>query len=706
MGFLLLPDAAHTTAAVKMARLLDLRSSITAACLLVLSLSITLLPPAAGAGATASLVTTKCDNGTYYAANSTYQSNVRLLLASLAANASRSPYPAGFATAVVGASLDTVWGLGLCRGDTVGADCAFCLALAPGVAFNKCQGVKDVSVFYDRCVLRYSFRDFLTSPDNGQVQDRGISDVTVLGNASWFDALVARLVGTLADWAAFNTTARYAVGTMSSEPAGFPATDKSVVHTIYGLVQCTPDQSPAACRRCLQALVDEIPAVFNGTVGGRILAVWCYLRFETHEFFDTTPMLNLVAPPPPSPASADQAGGDGTRWRQYAGTVSAIVLGVAVVLLSVSAFFLWRNGRTRLSYQEDDDHDASLLFDLATLRRATDDFAEENKLGHGGFGAVYKGLLPDGRQIAVKRMDKASGQGLKELRNELLLVAKLRHNNLAKLLGVCLQGQEKLLVYDYLPNRSLDTFLFAAEVEKRLLLDWETRYRIIYGTARGLVYLHEDSQIKIIHRDLKASNILLDDDMSPKISDFGLARLFNGDKTTTITSQVVGTLGYMAPEYAVLGHLSVKLDVYSFGVLILEIVTGRRNTDMSESASDESGSLLTYVWDHWLKGTTLDIVDPSMDCRVPESEVLKCIHLALLCVQENPADRPSMLDVLVMLHDQASSFAAPSKPAFAYGVLSSVRSWDSVSGETCANRGPSATLLSCNEMSVSEFQPR
>ncbi|CAN6298316.1 unnamed protein product [Urochloa humidicola] len=705
MGFLLLRDGAHTIV-VTMARLLDLRSVRAACLLLLLSLSIILLPPAAGAGATAELVMSKCDNGTYYATNSTYESNVRRLLASLAANASRSPFPAGFATATVGASPDTVWGLGLCRGDTVGVDCGSCLALAPDVAFTTCRGVKDVTVFYDRCVLRYSFRDFLTSPDNGEVQDRGVSDNTVTSNAGWFDTLVVRLVAALSDWAAFNTTARYAVGAMSSEQVGFPATDKAVVHTIFGLVQCTPDQAPAACRRCLQALVDEMPAVFNGTVGGRILAVWCYLRFEAHEFYDTSPMLNLVAPPPPSPASADQTGGDGTRWRQYAGAVSAIVLGVAVVLLSIFAFFLWRNGRTRLSYQEDDDRDASLLFDLPTLRRATDNFAEENKLGHGGFGAVYKGLLPDGRQIAVKRMDKTSGQGLKELRNELLLVAKLRHNNLAKLLGVCLQGHEKMLVYDYLPNRSLDTFLFAAEVEKRLLLDWETRYRIIYGTAQGLVYLHEDSQIKIIHRDLKASNILLDGDMSPKISDFGLARLFNGDKTTTITSQVVGTLGYMAPEYAVLGHLSVKLDVYSFGVLILEIVTGRKNTDISESATDTSSSLLTYVWDHWLKGTALETMDPSMDCRVPESEVLKCIHLALLCVQENPADRPTMLDVLVMLHDQAASFAAPSKPAFAYGELSSVRSWDSVSGDTGARRGPTATLLSSNEMSVSEFEPR
>ncbi|CAN6317322.1 unnamed protein product [Urochloa humidicola] len=690
-----------------MARLLDLRSVRAASLLLLALCSISLLLPAAGAAASAELVTSKCDNGTYYAANSTYESNVRRLLASLAANASRSPFPAGFATAAVGASPDTVWGLGLCRGDTVGADCGSCLALAPDVAFTKCRGVKDVTVFYDRCVLRYSFRDFLTSPDNGEVQNKAFSADNVTSNAGWYDALVVRLVAALSDWAAFNTTARYAVGAMNSEQLGFPATDKAVVHTIFGLVQCTPDQSPVACRRCLQALADEMPVVFNGTVGGRILAVWCYLRFEAHEFYDTSPMLNLVAPPwsppPPSPASADRTGG-----KQYAATVSAIVLGVAVVLLSIFAFFLWRNGRTRLSYQEDEDRDASLLFDLPTLRRATDNFAEENKLGHGGFGAVYKGLLPDGRQIAVKRMDKASGQGLKELRNELLLVAKLRHNNLAKLLGVCLQGQEKLLVYDYLPNRSLDTFLFAAEVEKRLLLDWETRYRIIYGTARGLVYLHEDSQIKIIHRDLKASNILLDGDMSPKISDFGLARLFNGDKTTTITSQVVGTLGYMAPEYAVLGHLSVKLDVYSFGVLILEIVTGRKNTDMSsESATDTSRSLLTYVWDHWLKGTATETMDPSMDCRVSESEVLKCIHLALLCVQENPADRPTMLDVLVMLHDdQAASFAAPLKPAFAYGELSSVRSWDSVSGDTGARRGPAATLLSSNEMSLSEFEPR
>ncbi|XP_025795807.1 putative receptor-like protein kinase At4g00960 isoform X1 [Panicum hallii] len=654
-----------------------------------------------------------CNSDNSYALNSTYHSNVVALLGSLSADASNSTV--GFATGAAGRGPDQVWGLALCRGDVNGTSCASCLALAPGVAFGNCSGVRDVSVYYDRCLLRFSDEDFLASPDDpaAPVQYGLNLEVNITGDPGRFVGLAADLVGALSGWAAHNSTSRYAAGVMTSAQ-GFTTTDFAVVRNIYGLVQCTPDHAPESCLGCLGRLRDEMPAVFNGTSGAQFNLVWCNLRYEVFPFYDSNPVVKLVAPPPPPPAPAGASGrndANRTRGAGNASSAAAVVLGVVLAGVLVSTFIVFLRRKAQVKqYAEEDEDSGSLLFDLTTLRRATANFAEENKLGHGGFGAVYKGFLPDGRQIAVKRLDKASSQGLKQLKNELLLVAKLRHNNLAKLYGVCLKEQEKLLVYEYLPNRSLDTFLFAPETEKRLLLGWEARYRIIYGTARGLLYLHEDSQVKVVHRDLKASNILLDADMNPKISDFGLARLFSGDKTTTVTSQVVGTLGYMAPEYAVMGHLSVKLDVYSFGVLVLEIITGRRNTDACfESEVDDGGSstMLSHVWDRWSKGTALETMDPSLDSQAPESEVLKCIHLGLLCVQENPADRPAMLDVLVMLHGQTSSFAAPSKPAFAFGHGETLSSGErpNVSGGPGNQRAPAADF-SVNEMSVSEFQPR
>ncbi|CAN6309895.1 unnamed protein product [Urochloa humidicola] len=657
-----------------------------------------------------SIMNFNCNNGSSYGINSTYHSNVVSLLASLSANASISAV--GFAKGTVGRAPDQTWGLALCRGDVNGTDCATCLALAD-IAFGKCRGVRDVSVYYDRCLLRFSDKDFLaTGPDDpaAPVQYSPNLQVNITSDPDRFVGLAADLVGALSAWAARNSTARYAAGVMTTGAnEGFTTTAYDMVRNIYGLVQCTPDQSPESCLGCLGTFRDKMPAAFKGTAGGQINAVWCNLRFDVFLFYDSSPVVKLVAPPPAPPPSGATVNNDAKRTKGAgnAATVVAIVLGfLVVILVSTFAIYLWRNARVKQYVEEDNDAE-SLLFDLTTLRRATEDFSEEKKLGHGGFGAVYKGFLPDGRQIAVKRLDKASGQGMKELRNELLLVAKLRHNNLAKLLGVCLKGQEKLLVYEYLPNRSLDTFLFVPE--RRQLLDWETRYRIIYGTARGLLYLHEDSQTRIIHRDLKASNILLDAEMNPKISDFGLARLFNSEKTTTITSQIVGTLGYMAPEYAVLGHLSVKLDVYSFGVLILEIVTGRRNTDMFRSDGEESIILLSYVWDHWLRNTALETMDPSLDCQAPESEVLKCIHLGLLCVQENPADRPTRLDILVMLHGHSSSFAAPSKPAFAFAygeTMSSDEQGNGSGGADNNRRGAAAAVFSLNGMSISEFEPR
>ncbi|XP_065629357.1 G-type lectin S-receptor-like serine/threonine-protein kinase At4g27290 [Quercus suber] len=215
------------------------------------------------------------------------------------------------------------------------------------------------------------------------------------------------------------------------------------------------------------------------------------------------------------------------------------------------------------------------FFTLATIATATDNFSSNNKLGEGGFGLVYKGTLVDGKEIAVKRLSRSSGQGLNEFKNEVILIAKLQHRNLVRLLGYCIEGDEKILIYEYMLNGSLDSFIF--DQTRAKVLGWSMRFDIIHGIARGLLYLHEDSRLRIIHRDLKASNVLLDSKMIPKISDFGMARIVGGDQTEGNTRRVVGTYGYMAPEYAINGIFSVKSDVFSFGILLLEIISGKKN---------------------------------------------------------------------------------------------------------------------------------
>ncbi|KAH9715534.1 Receptor-like serine/threonine-protein kinase [Citrus sinensis] len=230
------------------------------------------------------------------------------------------------------------------------------------------------------------------------------------------------------------------------------------------------------------------------------------------------------------------------------------------------------------------------LFSFSSVSTATNTFSDTNKLGEGGFGPVYKGVLRKGDEIAVKRLSGRSEQGLREMKNEASVIAKVQHKNLVRLLGCCIDKDEKILIYEYMPNKSLDFFLF--DPTKRILLDWVTRVQIIEGIAQGLLYLHQYSRVRIIHRDLKASNILLDKDMNPKISDFGMARICGGNELQANTSRIVGTYGYMSPEYALEGIFSIKSDVFSFGVLLLEIVSGKKNTGLYRT---DSLNLLGYV---------------------------------------------------------------------------------------------------------------
>ncbi|XP_064956639.1 G-type lectin S-receptor-like serine/threonine-protein kinase At1g11330 [Musa acuminata AAA Group] len=304
----------------------------------------------------------------------------------------------------------------------------------------------------------------------------------------------------------------------------------------------------------------------------------------------------------------------------------------------------------------------SALYDLNTILAATGIFSNENKLGEGGYGPVYKGKLHDGQEIAVKRLSKKSGQGSREFKNEVELISKLQHRNLVRLLGCCVHGDEKLLIYEFMPNKSLDAFLFDAS--KSRLLDWTKRFNIIEGIARGLLYLHRDCRLKIMHRDLKASNVLLDQNFNPKISDFGMARILHDDQILARTDRVVGTIGYMSPEYAMEGQISEKSDVFSFGVLLLEVVSGKRNNYFLDE--DLALNLLGYAWTLWKENRVVELIDPSLGDSWSQEEVMRCIKLGLLCVQELPVDRPTMSVVVAVLNGDIN-LPEPKQVAFFAG---------------------------------------
>uniref|UniRef100_A0A6N2N8S7 Receptor-like serine/threonine-protein kinase n=1 Tax=Salix viminalis TaxID=40686 RepID=A0A6N2N8S7_SALVM len=345
----------------------------------------------------------------------------------------------------------------------------------------------------------------------------------------------------------------------------------------------------------------------------------------------------------------------------------------AVVLLVLGLIFYMRRRKTRrrqarassirVDYFKDESSrkdDMELpAFDFTTIENATNYFSYNNKLGEGGFGTVYKGTLTDAQEIAVKRLSKNSGQGLNEFKNEVILIAKLQHRNLVKLLGCCIEGDERMLIYEYMPNKSLDNFIF--DKKSRELLDWQTHRNIIGGIARGLLYLHQDSRLRIIHRDLKASNVLLDNSMNPKISDFGMARIFGGDQIEANTNRIVGTYGYIAPEYAIDGLFSIKSDVFSFGVLVLEIVSGKKNRGFYHP--DHNHNLLGHAWKLWNEGRPLELMNITIDDSSAFSEILRYIQVGLLCVQQRPDDRPNMSTVVVMLSSEIS-LPQPKQPGF------------------------------------------
>ncbi|XP_028767765.1 cysteine-rich receptor-like protein kinase 25 [Neltuma alba] len=619
-----------------------------------------------------------CTNGSYFGPNnSTFQANLNFLLSSLTSNAS---LPDGYYRTTVSPSTpSTITGLFLCRGDVTPAVCQPCVAAASKEIRRLCPNQTESIIWYDVCMLRYSNGDL-----NAMVPYVSLRNEDTIASSERvrFDGVLSNLLKDVTAKANTQTGKRFATAEVN-----FTSSE-----TLYGLAHCTPDLAVSTCDSCFSSAIASLPSCCSGSKGANVLAPSCNMRYEFYRFYNIT---HLSAEPLVPPTSGS---------RNISMIVAIVVpIVVALALLVVGCCFLRKRASKKYnSFTEDAGIDISeiesLQFELAAIEAATKKFSDKNKIGQGGYGAVYKGILPNGQEIAVKRLSVTSLQGAMEFRNEAALVAKLQHRNLVRLLGFCLEGQEKILIYEYVPNKSLDRFLF--DPERKTRLDWPKRYKIIAGIARGMLYLHEDSQLRIIHRDLKASNVLLDASMNPKISDFGMAKIFQGDQAQANTGRIVGTFGYMSPEYAMHGQFSVKSDVFSFGVLVLEIITGKKNTDLYQS--HQANDLLSYAWNNWTRKTPLELLDPTLRGSYSRNEVIRCIHIALSCVQENPSDRPSMANIVLMLNSYSVTLSLPRKPASLLGRRTPNRQNNVVDSDqsTCS------ILWSTDEAPITDVYPR
>ncbi|KAK9068831.1 hypothetical protein SSX86_012947 [Deinandra increscens subsp. villosa] len=387
---------------------------------------------------------------------------------------------------------------------------------------------------------------------------------------------------------------------------------------------------------------------FNASVTDNILEIRFYwagkgtTRFPQRGVYG--PLVSAVSVDPYFKTCS--AGGNNSNKKKIA--YVGIAVGAFCFVLLVLAVIWWKRP---LKHNKRKDKDfqgmefRTISFSSKQLKSATRNFNAVNKIGEGGFGPVYKGTLSDGTVVAVKQLSSESRQGNREFLNEVGVISCLQHPNLVKLHGCCIDGDQLMLVYEYLENNSLSNALFGLNNSK-LLLDWPTRFKICVGIAKGLAFLHEESRLKIVHRDIKATNVLLDKDLNPKIADFGLARL-NEDNETQISTRIAGTIGYMAPEYALWGFLSEKADVYSFGVLALEIVSGKNNT--SYIPRDNFICLLDWACQMQRSENYEELFDEKLESEINKEEAEIMVKVALLCTNGSPSIRPIMSEVVSML---------------------------------------------------------
>ncbi|KAL2931599.1 Cysteine-rich receptor-like protein kinase 10 [Bienertia sinuspersici] len=569
--------------------------------------------------------------------NILFQTNVDSLLQSLSSNASYSKY---YNISIKNGNY-TTYGHYLCYDYVTLENCKTSINMATQSITRLCPNSTDAMVWEEVSQLHISNQRFFGKLDT--IGNINKYNVKVVAEPEKFRSVVNSSLQDLALKAtAYNSSAHAMYATQS---VAFSDAER-----VHSLVQCTLDVSPVDCHRCLQTAIEEVLGSDNYQYrGGRLMSKSCYLRYELYAFYEGK-----------TSEEPEDQGSQGTT--RILGIVLACI--TAALVGSFVFYFVLRGRKLGKNFHGRD----SPLYDLASIHAATDNFSEKNKLGEGGFGPVYMGVLQDGSKVAVKRLAITSDQGTEEFRNEVLLIMKLQHKNLVRLLGFCVEGAERLLIYELMPSGGLDSWLY--DPQKREQLTWSKQTVIINGIAHGVLYLHEDSRQTIIHRDLKPGNVLLDHDLNPKISDFGNARIYENEsdnEANTIT--VIGTYGYMAPEYAMDGVYSVKSDVFSFGVILLEIITGRQSIGFHLTGNGPS--LQAYVWRLWSQGRWKELKETNLsNDNENDDEFIRCLHIGLLCVQEDPSERPTMSLVVHMLKTENVKLRPPKQPAFSLVRLS------------------------------------
>ncbi|KAF3966211.1 hypothetical protein ACB098_01G194600 [Castanea mollissima] len=566
-----------------------------------------------------------------------------------------------FATAQQVKGSESTYALVQCRNYLSSADCLACFTAAVSQIRN-CSAANGARVIYDGCFLRYEsniFFDQTTLPGN-----QGYCGNQIASQPNAFSTAADRLLKDL----------QVATPRINGF---FAASKREVVDssgnvTVYAVAQCVETATESGCQNCLNVASNNIQlCVPNGD--GRAVDAGCFLRYSDTPFFADNQATAI--------SSFLGNGGSSNKNAIIGGVVGGggafLIIALFVFLIMIRRSKKVRRGdilgatelRGPVNYKYND------------LKSATKNFSEENKLGEGGFGDVYKGTLKNGKVVAVKKL--AIGQSSRakvDFESEVKLISNVHHRNLIRLLGCCSKGPERILVYEYMANSSLDRFLFG---ERRGSLNWKQRNDIILGTARGLAYLHEEFHECIIHRDIKTGNILLDDDLQPKIADFGLARLLPEDQTH-LSTKFAGTLGYSAPEYAIHGQLSEKVDTYSFGVVVLEIICGRKTSEVQRAFDGDY--LLERAWKLYENNKHSELVDETLN---PEEytaeEVKKIVEIALMCTQSSASVRPSMSEVVVLLKSKGSmENRPPTKPGY-------VDTDRKVRGETSTSTGSSTS---------------